>query len=777
MINNTKNMAEPPADDVLAVLQRLKNHPRFSKNITYIHHIRAKPAEWVDFPEGIEQRLIEALNKKGILRLLSHQADAIQKIRAGKNVIIATPTASGKTLCYNLPVLDALLKQPDETRAVYLFPTKSLSHDQYHELYELINLLNADIKTHTFDGDTAKDARKKVRLAGQIVLTNPDMLHTGILPHHTLWSKLFSTLRFIVIDEVHTYRGVFGSHFANVIRRLKRVCKFYNSHPQFICCSATIGNPLELAENLIEEDFELIERSGAPQGEKYFIFYNPPLINQQLGIRASVKNETRRLILEFLARRIQTILFGRSRINVEVMTRYLKEAVVRLGQSPEQVRGYRGGYLPNERRAIEQGIKKGEVLTVVSTNALELGIDIGQLKAALLMGYPGTIASTWQQAGRAGRKAETSIAILIAGSSPLDQYIINHPEYFFGRSPELGIINPNNAVIVASHIKCAAFELPFEDNERFGKYDPLAILTHLEQCGILRHVGNKWYWASERYPAEDISLRSASAENFVIQDVTDRNRVIGEVDYDSAQYLIFPEAIYLHQSASYIIEKLDWENRTAYARPKDVDYYTEAQAKTDVKILMIDHSADFEQLKSQPDFPFVRKRLGDVNVTTIVSNFKKIKFDTHENVGWGEIHLPPLEMQTESYWLVLNPDFLKKLRADGSDSPRLLLALGNLLTNVVPLYVMCDPKDFAVVTMLRSPVEEAPTIFIYDKYPGGINLARRIFTIDYRLFPAAFEIVKNCPCAAGCPSCVGPPEEVTSDAKNFCYQLLERFSA
>jgi len=762
-------------NDALGVLERIKNHPSLRRNIVHIHHIEARAADERDFPEVLEPTLIDVLKKKGITRLWSHQAEAVDKIINGKNVVVVTPTASGKTLCYNLPVLDRLLKTPEDARAIYLFPTKALSHDQYAELYELIALLRAKIKTYTFDGDTPKSERKLLRLAGQIILTNPDMLHTGILPHHTLWNKLFASLRFVVIDEVHQYRGVFGSHFANVLRRLKRICKFYGSRPQFICCSATIGNPGELVENLVEEDFEVIEHNGAPQGEKYFVFYNPPVVNPQLGIRSSIKAEARRLAMEFLANRVQTILFGRSRINVEVMTRYLKEVMLRLKQSPERVRGYRGGYLPKERREIERGLREGDVLAVVSTNALELGIDIGELKAAILMGYPGTITSAWQQAGRAGRKTETSVAILIASSSPLDQYIVTHPEYFFGRSPELAIIDPNNPSIVASHIKCASFELPFEDGESFGRYNPAPILEYLEKNNVLRHVGGRWHWASERYPAEDISLRSASADNFVIFNVAEKNKTIGEVDYDSAQYLIFPDAVYIHQSQTYIIEELDWENRTAFARPEDVDYYTEAQAKTDVKVLMVDLTNTYEN--TQPEFPLLRKRFGDVNVTTVVSNYKKIKFDTHENVGWGDIHLPAMEMQTESYWVVIKPEVCEKLKSDGKDPARILVALANLLRNVVPLFVMCDPKDFAVVSLLRSPYEQAPTIFIYDKYPGGINLARRIFSIDNRLFRAAAEIVERCPCGSGCPSCVGPPEEVTEDAKQFSHTFFSHLGS
>lgn len=752
-----------------------------ARNITHWHIVPEDTGRLVEFPSVLSPELLRVLESRGIKQLYSHQAEAINSILEGKNVVVVTPTASGKTLCYDIPVVESVLHD-DQSRSLYLFPTKALSQDQYVGLYEITRALGRDIKVYTFDGDTPQSARRAIRSAGQIVVTNPDMLHTGILPHHTLWIKLFENLTYIVIDEIHHYRGVFGSHLANVLRRLKRICKFYNSRPVFICCSATIANPRELAERLVEEEFTLIDSNGAPRGKKVFIFYNPPLVNAELGIRKSLKTETRRVATRFLAKDVQTIVFARSRLLVEILVTYLKRAAAKLKKNPQRIRGYRGGYLPTERRDIEQGLRKGEVLGVVSTNALELGIDIGQLKVAILSGYPGTVASTWQQAGRAGRKTDTSAAVLIASSAPLDQYIINHPEYFFGASPEMGIINPDNIAILASHLKCGAFELPFEEGEQFGSANPLPLLQHLENEQILRHTGGRWYWASEAYPTEEISLRSATVENFVILNTAQENKVIGEVDYDSAPFLIHEDAIYMHQSQTFFIERLDWDGRTAYAKPVTIDYYTDALAKTDIDVLAVDNTYDYGEAGNtgekpegaQIDHPLMSKNFGAVSVVTVVAKYKKIKFETHENVGYGEIHIPQQEMQTESYWLTFRDNLGEDIKRAGGDLGSGLRALANLLLNVVPLFVMCDPRDIATVPMVRAPHDQRPAIYIYDRYPGGIGISRKLFTIDEQIMRAAKEMLEECRCKEGCPSCVGPALEVGDRGKQTAGLLLEQ---
>ncbi len=796
------------------ILKYLTDDRRYGRNITRCEHLPPKPGQYRPFPETMSAQLQEVLRARGIEQLYSHQAEAIRHVQSGKNVAIVTPTASGKTLCYNLPVVDRLLHDP-ESRALYLFPTKALSQDQLNELYGITKELGRDLKVYTFDGDTPQSARKAIRTAGHIVVTNPDMLHTGILPHHTLWIKLFENLQYVVIDELHHYRGVFGSHLANVIRRLKRICRFYGAHPQFICCSATIANPKELAEKVVEEPFELADQSGAPQGEKYFVFYNPPVINPELGIRRSYIKEASRLAARFVYEGVQTIVFARSRLRVEIITTYLKRIMRRLRRKPDLIKGYRGGYLPLERRAIEKGIKTGEVMGVVSTNALELGIDIGALSASILSGYPGTIASTWQQGGRAGRRQGASVILLIASSSPLDQYMVRHPEYFFGRSPEAGIINPDNLAILASHVKCAAFELPFEDEEKFGEATIADILRYLEEARILRHTGGRWYWSSESYPAEEISLRSATPENFVVLNTTRKNEVLGEVDYESAPLLIHDEAIYMHQSQTYIIDQLDWERRVAYAREIDSDYYTDAQVKTDIKVLREEFSesagaavssvlpegapADSvtpspsqqvvqrgeevlrsgkilkgdrpdEEVEAEPG-PITRS-YGEVSVTTLPTKYKKIKFETHENVGYGDIHLPEQERQTEAYWLSFPEALIEQFHAQGLDLGGGLRGLATLLMQVVPLFVMCDPKDIRSVAMLKSPHAQRPTIYLYDYYPGGIGICQLVYEKHEAIVRAARQLLQECACNRGCPSCVGPQLEVGSSGKDSAQQLL-----
>ncbi|HQI82807.1 MAG TPA: DEAD/DEAH box helicase, partial [Deltaproteobacteria bacterium] len=517
-------------------LQRLESDRRFRENATSVTHIPASEGSYAPYPVWVHKGLKAVLEKRGIRRLYSHQARAVELVRQGRDVVLVTPTASGKTLCYNLPVLQRILEEP-ETRALYLFPTKALANDQMHEVHGLIGELKADIRTFTYDGDTPDDARQAIRKQGHVVVTNPDMLHTGILPHHTKWQKLFANLRYVVVDELHIYRGVFGSHLTNVFRRLKRVCRFYGADPVFVCCSATVANPREHAQNLLEKEVVLVDESGAPRAEKTFVLFNPPIVNRELGIRQSALTPARKIAGDLIGNHIQTIVFTTSRLNVEVLTRYLKDTFrAKIPGRDHYVAGYRGGYLPNLRRDIEKGLRERSVMGVVSTNALELGIDIGDLEACIMAGYPGTIASTWQQAGRAGRRAGHSLAILIARSNPMDQFIVEHPDYFFSRSPEHCRVNPDNLLILLHHIKSAAFELPFEEGERFGKEDLMELLTYLEDKGVLHRVDQRWHWAAESYPADEVSLRTVNPENVVVVDTTEtgNHRVIAEVDWDSA---------------------------------------------------------------------------------------------------------------------------------------------------------------------------------------------------------------------------------------------------
>jgi DEAD/DEAH box helicase domain-containing protein len=745
------------------VIEFLQSSSEFRGQVTHWEKIPAREASFGQFPERLDPRLLDGLKSRGIQKLYTHQSEAVDLILDGKNVTIVTPTASGKTLCYNLPVLDAVMENP-ENRALYLFPTKALSQDQVAELHDLVDLLKIDIKTYTFDGDTPVSARKAIRMVGHIVVTNPDMFHQGILPHHTKWVKLFENLKYVVIDEVHAYRGVFGSHLANLIRRLKRICAFYNASPQFIGCSATIANPKELFEKLIGEEAVLIDNNGAPRGEKHFIFYNPPVVNQELGIRKSSVKEVRAIAKHFLGAGVQTIVFARSRLRVEILLAYLRDIMKGLKKSPNLVRGYRGGYLPNERREIEQGLRSGVIQGVVSTNALELGIDIGQLSVAILAGYPGTIASTWQQAGRAGRRESISVAILVATSGPLDQYVINHPEYFLKRSPELGIVDPDNLVILLSHVKCAAFELPFQQGEQFGVDSTEDLLKYLEEHQVLHQAGDQYHWTSEAYPAEEISLRRAAPDNVVIIDTTHRERVIGEVDLYSAPMMVHDEAIYLHEGESYHVDHLDWERRKAMVHQDKTDYYTDAQAKTDIKVMDV--------FETEP-VGGGGKSHGEVSVTTLATLYKKIKFNTHENVGSGKIHLPELTMHTTAYWWELEESVKEMLSLSEANLGDGLKALGNVLENVVPVWVMTDPRDLRTVPMLKSPFSSKPTIYIYEHTPGGVGYSQKIFRLHLELLRAARDLIRSCSCRTGCPSCVGPVLEVGEKGKESAIKLVE----
>jgi DEAD/DEAH box helicase domain-containing protein len=731
--------------------------------------------------------------RRGIQRLYSHQAEAVQRVLAGENVCVVTPTASGKTLCYNLPVINSVLAD-NTARALYLFPTKALSQDQVAELMHLVDDpalrsgqgLAADIKTFTYDGDTPASARSKLRAAGHIVVTNPDMLHTGIMPHHTKWVKLFENLRYVVIDELHQYRGVFGSHLANVLRRLRRICRFYGSDPLFICSSATIANPRELAEKLIEAPISLVDRSGAPTEDKYLVFYNPPVVNQQLGLRESATLASRRLAENFIANDIQTIVFARSRLNVEVLVSYLQTLMREKGRSDGLVQGYRAGYLPLQRRGIERGLRDGTIRGVVATNALELGIDIGGLEACVMCGYPGTIAATWQRMGRVGRRDRPAAAVLVASSSPLDQFIVTHPDYFFGQPPESGLINPNNLTILADHVRCGAFELPFEHAALgFGQAPACGeILDYFQSESVLHASGGRYHWMAEHFPAETVSLRTAAIDNFVIIDQGPPARVIGELDRQAAPMLVHEEAIYLHQGQQYQVEKLDWAEKKAYVRAVDVDYYTDASLAVTLRVLEVVGQTRDEVPAGQH---------GEVVVSATPTIFKKIKFDTRENIGWGKIFLPQEDLHTSAYWLILPADGGRGTSAAGempapSSSPsalrpppsaaqRALVGLANVLVHIAPLYLMCDPRDVRVVSEVKSPFTDAPTVYLYEAVPGGVGFAERLFQMRGALLQAAFELVTNCPCPRGCPSCVGPQVEVGSDGKSAVSGLLQALLA
>jgi len=745
------------------VLESLRSDPELRSGFVEWRDLEALPARYGDLPEGFDPRLREALGRQGIERLYTHQCEALKAILAGQNVVVVTPTASGKTLCYNLPVLQKILSD-GQARALYVFPTKALAQDQMDELHGLITDLNVDVKTFTYDGDTPGDARRKVREAGHVVVTNPDMLHTGILPHHTKWVKLFENLRFVVIDELHLYRGVFGSHVANLLRRLHRICRFYRSDPAFICCSATIANPKELAENLVGKPMTLIDKSGAPRGRKIIAVYNPPVINRELGIRKSSVNAARDIASRLLRSGVQTIVFAPSRVRVELLLRYLREALKRRVGEPPQVEGYRGGYLPNERRAVERGLREGRILGVVATNALELGIDIGGLDAAVLAGYPSSLASTWQQMGRSGRRSGLAFSVIVTSSSPLNQYVATHPDYLFAASPEAGLIDPENLLVRISHVKCAAFEVPFEENEEFGP-DSRELLEILCRENVLVKSGGRYHWMAEAFPAEGISLRSAEIDNFVIIEQGPKPRVIGEMDRQAAPLLIHDEAIYMHGGTQYHVDRLDWKEKKAYVRKVDVDYYTDANLAVDLEVL--------DSFAKKPGKGCSIEH-GEVAVRCVATIFKKLKLETNENVGWGKINIPEENWHTTAYWLSLDEEVTGGLSQ--KDVEEGLVGMAHLLKHLAPIYLLCDPRDIQGVAQVRSPFTARPTLFLYESQPGGVGMARRIYDIHDLLLRTAREVATRCPCPTGCPGCIGPTIGEAATNKRAAMALLERLS-
>ena len=754
----------PARTSLEQILDGLERDGQFQELVTRWERIPAKAPEYAPFPGWLDERIARSLRARGIDALYSHQAAALEATHAGKNIVVVTPTASGKTLCYDLPVLDAVAKDPS-ARALYLFPTKALAQDQLAELERLSTDMAIDLKTHTYDGDTPPQARAAVRSAGHVVITNPDMLHTGILPHHTKWVKLFENLRYVVLDELHTYRGVFGSNVANVLRRLRRICAFYGSHPIFILTSATIANPEELARRHIEDDVVLIDRSGAPRGEKILVFVDPPVVNPGLGIRKSSLLVGRDIAATLLASGVQTITFARSRVQTELLLTYLRARFPQPQWPPDLIRGYRGGYLPSERRAIERGLRDGSIRGVVSTNALELGIDIGALEAAVLVGYPGTVASTWQQMGRAGRREGLSAAFLVATSSPTDQYVVQHPEYILGGSPEAGLINPDNLHILVEHLKCAAFELPFERSERFGTEDTPGVLSYLAEQGILHEAEARYHWSDQAFPAEAMSLRTASNDNVVIIDTSNGGqRVIGEVDRFAAPVLVHEQAIYLHESRQFQVEKLDLENAKAYVREVKVDYYTDAGLSVRVSVL-----AEFAAREERAHLAH-----GEVLVSALATVYKKLTMFTHENVGWGKIFLPEQDLQTTGFWLAVPPTVTR-----GWPKERLEIALaglGNLLHALAPLFLMCDPHDLGLATQVRSPHTALPTVFLFDMTPGGVGFSERLFRSTAALLERASEHLAACACRDGCPSCVGPAYALGAQVKDATADLLRSVS-
>ncbi|MCC6621132.1 MAG: DEAD/DEAH box helicase [Deltaproteobacteria bacterium] len=789
------------------VLSRLVAGELLPGQVTAHHERPASSARFGDFPDDLHPSLVAALRARGIDRPYAHQAEAIATIRQGRDLVLTTPTASGKTLCFNVPVLDRILREP-AARALYLFPTKALSADQYAGLHGLVDRIEgADIKTYTFDGDTPSDARRSVRDHGHIVITNPDMLHAAVLPQHTKWTKLFENLRYVVIDELHTYRGIFGSNVAQLLRRLVRVCRFHGSDPRFIACSATIDNPLDLARRLIGDradgsprDLHLIDRSDAPRAEHHHVAYNPPVVNRQLQIRAGAVAGATAVARALLLAGVPTIVFAGSRLHVELILKYLREALVQEHVDPELVQGYRGGYLPLHRRRIETGLRAGTIRGVVATNALEVGIDIGTLQAAVIAGYPGSIASFRQQSGRAGRRAGAAgearaMTIYVAGSQALDQYLVNRPELLFEGAPETARINPKNLFVLVDHAKCAAYELPFERGEAFGVIDASEteeVLRYLESHRILHEAAGRFHWMDRAFPANHVRLRGPNEENFIVIEIPG-DRVLAEVDFRSAHTTLHDHAIYHVDSAHYQVERLDYDDHKAFVRKVDPDYYTTCMTYTKVKVL----SEDGARVPAAA--PAFRNVVGEVLVSRKHVGFKKIKFHTNEVIGYGEVHLPDLEMHTSAAWLEVPGAIMDGLAggarvegADGKAFPRdvlvdALTTIGHALRTVSCAALMCAERDLGVAVEDDAPRPDDgarapgrgfdPTLYLYDALPGGIGLAPEIHARLGELLVQARGLGARCGCEHGCPQCAGPMPAFTPQLRAAGRALLDALCA
>ncbi|WP_053238954.1 DEAD/DEAH box helicase [Sandaracinus amylolyticus] len=785
-----------------SVLERWQDDGGLWRNVALHHVVPPRDAHHAEVPDALHPLLRDALARRGIERLYSHQARAFDLAREGQSIVVATPTASGKSLCYHLPVLDRLAREPD-ARALYLFPTKALSRDQEASLRTLMKDVGLTHGAITYDGDTPGDARRAARERSGILLTNPDMLHAGILPHHASWARFFACLRYVVVDELHTYRGVFGSHLANVLRRLQRIARFHGADPTFVFASATIGNPREHAQRMIGRDVTLIDESGAPTGPRHVVVYNPPVLNPELGVRASYLKTAVSLTADLLRAEVPTIVFGQSRNSVEVMLKYLRDRLAADRIDPECIQAYRSGYLPETRRRIEEGLRAGSIRGVVATNALELGIDIGSLQAVVCAGYPGSIAALWQRFGRAGRRSDPSLALMVASSQPLDQFFALQAHTVIGAPVEHARIDPDNVEILVQHLKCAAFELPFEEGEALGDVPPAAVkdaLDYLAQHQVV-HAGagaggkTVYHWATDAYPATHVSLRSVGWDNFVVIDL-DTDKTIAEMDWRATHTMLHVQAIYQHEGEQYQVERLDFENHKAFVRKVEPDYYTTAMTYTRVAITQEDDGAVMSAGLSSG--------MGEVSVIEKVVGYKKIKFHTHENVGYGDVRLPEMQMHTSACWMTIDEDVVRAMPQPRAIVLDAIRGVMNAMHLVASVGLMCDPRDLGHTLGDRGGEGELPskgeplsslaagpgfdpTIFLYDAVPGGVGLAPRLFEDRESLMRRTRALIDGCECTGGCPACIGalvspPPasaaraEIVTSassDLKHLALTLLD----
>lgn len=792
--------------DARAIAEALRCDPELRDCLEVWRELAPRPARTRAFPERLDPRLVEVLRERGLEELYEHQARAIDHALAGRDVLVATPTASGKTLCYTAPVVQSLLESGGTSRALFLFPTKALAQDQTASLTGLVEALGEPWHAFTYDGDTPPSVRRTLRDRGHMILTNPYMLHAGILPNHAKWAELFRDLRFVVIDEVHTLSGVFGSSVANVLRRLVRIARHYGSDPTFVLSSATIRDAAAHGRTLLGREVAVVDEDGSPSGARLFTVHNPPLVNPVAGLRANALEEARKLARHVCGPEHQTIFFCRRRTAVEVLTRYLRESAPTLGLQPEEIRGYRGGYLPLLRREIEEDLREGRAKVVVSTNALELGIDIGSLDVAVLVGYPGSQASFWQRAGRVGRRGRPSLVVQVAQSDPVDQYLAAHPEHLFGQPQERLALDPDNLVILSEQLKCAAFELPFAEGEAPGQLADVAygqvegageVLDYLaEESGLLHKRAGRWFWMADAYPAQDVGLDTGEPDNVLILEAG-TEKAVGEIDRESSITTVHEGAIYQVEGETWIVERFDHANRRAYVRQVETDYFTEAETNTEVRVLRLELCRRRErsaQRVADPVTPDATPTLGEapalpdcgedcsvwrgeVHVTTLATLFKKIRYYTRENVGADDIVLPAEELDTEAFVLTLSEETASELGLHGGDRGAAWHGVGNLVRRVAPLYVRCQPGDLGISTQVKSPHFHRPALFLYDRVQGGVGLAELLFEGHREVLRAALEVAERCGCTLGCPACVGPPEEVGTLGKETAVRILRHLVA
>jgi DEAD/DEAH box helicase domain-containing protein len=735
---------------ISSFLKGIQDSDGYRDQIVFLNHIPPRDAVYLEPSTTLSPIVRSALSGMGISALYCHQAKAIDLISAGKDVGIVTSTASGKTICYNVPVMEALLADNDAT-ALFMFPTKALAQDQLRVLGHFCMSdpgLQKTVRAGTYDGDTPRETRRKLRSEANVILTNPDMLHQGILPYHSRWSRFFANLKYVVVDEMHTYRGIFGSNVANVLRRLRRILSHYESNPTFVLCSATIANPQELAEALIGGSCEIVSEDGSPRGPKVFALWNPPFIDSHNMERKSSNVEAHELMVGLIEAGVQTIAFTKARVVAELILRYVREALSR--RAPHlvnKVRAYRAGYLPEERRKIEKALFSGELLGVASTNALELGIDVGSLDASIIVGFPGTIASTWQQAGRAGRKTEEALVIFIGYNDPIDQYLMRNPAYFFGQTPENAVIDPLNPYILAGHLSCAAFELPIAEADQaiFGQLTG-PVISVLEEVKKVKTIDDRTYWATTDFPAAGVGLRTISDDTFTIVDGTAGEKVIGQVDAISAPELVYPEGIYMHDGVTFQVRQLDLEGKIAYVERKEVDYYTQPILESSIRV------RGERKTKAWRDLNVF---YGDATVSWKTTAFKKIKFYSLDSIGYGSVDIPTQHLETVSLWMYPDGAVVSYLKHKGKNPVEALVGLKNVLINILPLFVMCDRQDIGGI--VESSNTGRPSIFLYDRYKGGLGFCEKAYELLPKVIRGALGVIEDCPCDAGCPSCVGLP--------------------